>query len=99
VVDHKVSKIRLTGDRAQSGEFRRGKSRHVVRVRMRIGDAIKKRLRRRRRCLRLFSQQAELRLVRGPGLSHAAAFKAFLPVTRDAYNGSMRDNSPVCWVM
>jgi len=41
VVNDQMGKIRLPGDRTQSGEFRRGKSRHIIRSGMRVCHAIK----------------------------------------------------------
>jgi hypothetical protein len=47
VVDHEVGEVRLAGDRAERGEFRRGEARDVVGVGVGIGDPIEyRRLRR-----------------------------------------------------
>ena len=44
VVDHQDREIRLAGDRAERGEFRRGEAREVIRVRMRVRHAVELRL-------------------------------------------------------
>ena len=40
IVDHEMREIRLAGDRAQHGEFRRGEARDIVGVRMRVRHAV-----------------------------------------------------------
>ena len=40
VVDHQMGEIRLAGDRAKAGEFRRGEAGDIIRVAMRIGHAV-----------------------------------------------------------
>jgi hypothetical protein len=36
VIDHQNREVRLSGDRAERGEFRHGEAREVIRVRMRV---------------------------------------------------------------
>jgi hypothetical protein len=40
IVDHQMGEVGLTGDRTKTGEFRRGEARYVIRIRVRIGDAV-----------------------------------------------------------
>ena len=47
VIDNKRGKIRLPGDRANRGEFRKREARDIIGVRMRIGHAIEHRILRR----------------------------------------------------
>ena len=44
IVDHQMREIGLAGDRAERGEFGRCKSRHIIGVRVRIGNAVELRL-------------------------------------------------------
>src|SRR6516165_10514344 len=44
VIDHQMREIGLAGDRAETGELRRGEARHVVGIGMRVGYAVKHRL-------------------------------------------------------
>ena len=40
VIDHEMRKVRLAGDRAQRGEFRRREPRDIIGVFLRIGHAV-----------------------------------------------------------
>ena len=44
IIDDQMREIRLAGDRAERGEFRRGEARHVMRVRVRVRHAVEQRL-------------------------------------------------------
>ena len=54
----RMREIRLAGDRAERGEFRRGEAGDVVRVRMRIGHAVEHAPRRARRGMRASAGRA-----------------------------------------
>ena len=44
IIDHEMGEIRLAGDRAERGEFRRREPHHIIGVLLRVGHTIERRL-------------------------------------------------------